>query len=73
MRGESWEIKYILYACDTGLMVESRDIGDEFDEVCGRMGLKINLSKSKVLVVKEDQKMSEWGGDKKRANFNTWE
>ena len=54
------EIKQVLYADDILLGIETREhfqhIVNEFERACDNMGLKINDSKSKkVLVVKKNQ------------------
>ena len=54
--GVGWEIKRVLYTNDTMLMAEIREhlhhIVHEFERLCDRMELKINVGKSKVLVLK---------------------
>ena len=60
--GEGWEIKQVLYADDSTFVSETREhlqhIVSEFERTCDSMGLKINVGKSKVLMVKEDQMRS---------------
>ena len=57
--GWGWEIKKVLYADDTVLVAETREhvqhIASEYKRVCDSMGLKSNVGKSKVLMVKRDQ------------------
>ena len=57
--GGSWEIKQVLYDYDTVLVAETGEhlqhIVSEFEIVCGSMGLKISVGKSKVLTIKKDQ------------------
>ena len=51
-----WEIKQVLYGDDVVLLIESRDLQHIIHE-CGRKynirSLKINVDKSKVLMVKK--------------------
>ena len=53
--GGGWEIKQTLYVDDTVLVAETKEhlqhIVSEFERACDSMGLKINVRKSKVLVV----------------------
>ena len=60
--GWGWEIKKVLYADDTVLVAETREhlqhIASEYKRVCDSMGLKINVGKSKVLMVKKNQMLS---------------
>ena len=55
----NWEIKQKLYAHDTVLVAETREhlqhIVSEFEWACDSMGLKINVGKSKGLMIKKDQ------------------
>ena len=52
--GGVWEIKQ--YVDNTVLVVETREhIVSEFERACDSMELKINVGKSKVLMVKKDQ------------------
>ena len=67
-RGRWRDVKQVLHANDTVFSAESREdlqyIVNEFGRMCDRMKLKITVDKSKVLVVKEDQrakKMKENG------------
>ena len=56
--GRGWEIKQVLYADDTVMVAETREhlhhIVSEFERPCEGMRLKINVGKSKVLVVKKE-------------------
>ena len=53
------EFKQVLYADNSVLVAETRehiqDILSVFERVCDSMGLKINVRKSKVLMVEKDQ------------------
>ena len=57
--GGGWEIKQLLYADDTSLVAETREhlqhIVNEFERAYDSMRLKINVGKSKVLTLKQDQ------------------
>ena len=55
--GGGWEFKKVLHADDTVLVAETREhlqhIVNEFERACDNiMGLKINVGKPKVLMVK---------------------
>ena len=67
--GRGWKITQLLYADDTLLVAETREhlqhIVSEFQRACDRMGLKINVRKSKVLTIKKDQL-----GNCERVNMN---
>ena len=58
-KGGGCEIKHVLYTSDTVLVAEIRKhlhhIVSEFERACDNMGLKINVGKRKVLMVKQDQ------------------
>ena len=58
-KGSGWEIKQVLFADDTVLVAEIRDhlqhIVSEFERACHSMGLKVNVGKIKLLMVKKDQ------------------
>ena len=53
---EGWESKQVLYADDRVFISERREhlkhIVSEFERACDSMGLKINVGKSKVSMVK---------------------
>ena len=55
-----WETKQIIYAEDIVLLAESRENFQQFvnkcERACDMMILKINVGKSKVLVVRIDQR-----------------
>ena len=57
--GRCLENKQVLYAIDTILAAETRyylqHIVNEFERACDSMGLKMNVGKGKVLLVKKDQ------------------
>ena len=59
MTGEVLEIKHVLYADDMVLVAETREhlkhIVREFERTCDSMGLKIDVGKSTVLTIKNDQ------------------
>src|SRR5678816_4329836 len=56
--GGEWRVPYLLYADDLVLCGESeeslRGLVERFGWVCKRRGLKVNVDKSKVMVVSED-------------------
>ena len=56
-----WEIKQVLYPNETVLVANTRvhlqQNVKEFERTCEKMGLKINVGKSKVLIVKKDQRV----------------
>src|SRR5678816_1428656 len=56
--GDEWKVPYLLYADDLVLCGESeeslRRLVERFDRVCKSRGLKVNVDKSKVMVVSED-------------------
>ena len=56
--GQEWSVNSLVYADDTVLMAESREglerLVTEFAGVCGRRKLRVNVSKSKVMVVSKD-------------------
>ena len=57
LNGESWTVVACLFADDAVLLVERKEelqrVLDEFNGVCVRRKLKVNVGKSKVMVVKE--------------------
>src|SRR5678816_3500869 len=59
--GREWRVSYLLYEDDLVLCGESeenlRGLVERFGRVCKRRGLKVNVDKSKVMVVSED---SSW-------------
>src|SRR5678816_3730592 len=61
--GDEWEVPYLLYADDLVLWGESeeslRGLVKRFGRVCKRRGLKVNVDKSKVMVVSEDSPQCE--------------
>ena len=71
-RGEEGdgEIKQVLFTDDTMLVAETRNhiqyIVNKFEMGCGRMRLKINVGKSKMLEVNKDQRRS---GEKVWVNW----
>src|SRR5678815_5066489 len=56
--GDEWREPYLLYADDLVLCGESeesfRGLVERFGRVCKWRGLKVNVDKSKVMVVSED-------------------
>ena len=78
-KGGSWEIKQVLYADDTVLVAEKREhlqhIVREFERTCDSMGLKINVGKSKVLTIKNNQNgnsekvMVNGGGNERSGQY----
>src|SRR5678815_2962777 len=61
--GREWRVSYLLYADDLVLCTESeeslRGLVERFGRVCKRRVLKINVDKSKVMVVSEDSPQCE--------------
>src|SRR5678816_3376513 len=61
--GEEWRVPYLLYEDDLDLCGESeeslRGLVESFGRVCKRKGLKVNVDKSKVMVVSEDRPQCE--------------
>src|SRR5678816_1841837 len=61
--GDEWRVLYLLYADDLVLYGESeeslRGLEERFYRVCKRMDLKVNVDKSKVVVVREDSPRCE--------------
>ena len=61
--GDEWRVPYLLYADDLVLCGESeeslRGLVQRFGRVCKRRGLKVNVDKSKVMVVSEDSPQCE--------------
>src|SRR5678815_352953 len=61
--GDEWRVPYLLNADDLVLCGESeeslRRLVERFGMVCKRRGLKVNVDKSKVMVVSEDSPQSE--------------
>src|SRR5678815_3430774 len=61
--GGEWRVPYLLYADDLILCGESeeslRGLVERFCIVCKRRGLKVNVDKSKVMVVSEDSPRCE--------------
>src|SRR5678815_5124408 len=61
--GDEWRVPYILYADDLVLCGESeeslRGLVERFGRVCKRRGSKVNVNKSKVMVVSEDSPQCE--------------
>src|SRR5678816_3326092 len=61
--GGEWRVPYLLYADDLVLYGESeeslRRLVERFGRVCKRRGLKVNVDKSKVMVVSEDSPQCE--------------
>ena len=59
MEGREWRLPGLLYADDLALCGELgedlRGMVGWFAEVCRRRGLKVNASKSKVMVLNEDE------------------
>ena len=59
MRMRGIGIKQVLYADDAVLVAETRahlqHIVSESERACDSMGLKINVRKSKMLMIKKDQ------------------
>src|SRR5678815_2452669 len=55
---DEWRVPYLLYADDLVLCGESeesfRGLVERFGRVCKGKGLKVNVDKSKVMVVSED-------------------
>ena len=78
--GGGWEIKQVLYADETELVAETREYlqptVNEFKRPSDRMGLRVNVGKNKVLVIKKDQEEElregegEWGGNAEVDKFN---
>src|SRR5678816_2479870 len=58
-----WKVPCLLYADDLVLCGESeeslRGLVERFGRVCKRRGLKVNVDKSKVMVVSEDSPQCE--------------
>ena len=56
-RNLGWEMKLVFHSDDTVLVAETREylqhIENEFGRACDSMGLKINVGKSKALMVKK--------------------
>src|SRR5678816_4399669 len=61
--GGEWRVPYLLYADDLVLCSESeeslRGLVERFGRVCKRMSLKVNVGKSKVMVVSDDSPQCE--------------
>src|SRR5678816_196775 len=61
--GDEWKVPYLLYVNDLVLCGESeeslRRLVERFDIVCKRSGLKVNVNKSKIMVVSEDSPWCE--------------
>src|SRR5678815_5371946 len=61
--GREWRVPYLLYADDLVLCGESeenlRGLVKRFGRVCKWRGLKVNVDKSKVMVVSEDSPRCE--------------
>src|SRR5678816_3342672 len=61
--GGEWRVPNLLYADDLVLCGESeeslRGLVERFGRVCKRKGLKVNIDKSKVVVVSEDSPQCE--------------
>src|SRR5678816_971874 len=61
--GGEWRVPYLLYADDLVWCGESeeslRGLVERFVSVCKRRGLKVNVDKSKVMVVSEDSPQCE--------------
>src|SRR5678816_4574870 len=61
--GREWRAPYLLYEDDLVLCGESekslRGLVERFGRVCKRRGLKVNVDKSKVMVVSEDSLQCE--------------
>src|SRR5678816_845099 len=61
--GGEWRVPYLLYADDLVMFDESekslRGLVERFGRVCKRWGSKINVDKSKVMVVSEDSPRCE--------------
>src|SRR5678816_2501081 len=61
--GEEWRVPYLLYVDDLVLCGESEEslkrLVERFGRVCKRRGLKVNVDKSKVMVVSEDSSQCE--------------
>src|SRR5678815_2244244 len=61
--GDEWRVPYLLYADDLVLCGESEEslggLVERFGRVCKRRGLKVNVDKSKVMVVSEDSPQCE--------------
>src|SRR5678815_4169579 len=61
--GRERRMPYLLYADDLVLCGESEEslkgLMERFDRVCKRRGLKVNVDKSKVMVVSEDSPQCE--------------
>ena len=57
--GREWRLPCLLYADDLVLCVESEEdlsaMLGQFAEVCKRGGLKVNVSKSKVMVMNGEE------------------
>ena len=61
--GGEWRVLYLLYADDLVLCGESeeslRGLVERFGRVCKRWGLKVNVDRSKVMIVSEDSPRCE--------------
>src|SRR5678815_1343878 len=61
--GDEWRVPYLLYADDLVLCGECeeslRGLIERFGRVCKRRGLKVNINKSKVMVVSVDSPRCE--------------
>src|SRR5678815_5285247 len=61
--GREWRVPYLLYVDDLVLCGESeeslRGLVERFGRVCKRRGLKVNVDKSKVMVVSEGSPQCE--------------
>ena len=71
--GREWRVPCLLYEGDLVLCGESeeslRGLVERFGRVCKKRGLKVNVDKSKVMVVSEDSSRCEVVLDGEQLEF----